>query len=50
MLTERELTYRKKTAEGEMVPFTNYGIAMAHMNGILARSVAMFPEVAELLM
>lgn len=49
MLTERELQYRKKTAEGERIPFTNYGIAMAYMNGILARSVAMFPEVAELL-
>jgi len=49
MLTERELSYRKKTAEGEAVPFTNYGIAMAHMNGILERSVALFPEVAELL-
>ena len=49
MLTERELSYRKKTAEGEAVPFTNYGIAMAHMNGILKRSVALFPEVAELL-
>ncbi len=49
MLTERELSYRKKTAGAERVPFTNYGIAMAHMNGILARSVAMFPEVAELL-
>ncbi len=49
MLTERELTYRKKTAEGEGVPFTNYGIAMAFMNGILKRSVAMFPEIVELL-
>ena len=49
MLTERELSYRKKTAEGERVPFTNYGIAMAFMNGILERSVALFPEVAELL-
>ena len=49
MLTERELSYRKNTAEGERIPFTNYGIAMAHMNGILARSVALFPEVAELL-
>jgi len=49
MLTERELSYRKKTAEDERVPFTNYGIAMAHMNGILERSVALFPEVAELL-
>lgn len=49
MLTERELSYRKKTAEGEGVPFTNYGIAMAFMNGILKRSVDLFPEVAELL-
>lgn len=49
MLTERELSYRKKTAEDEGVPFTNYGIAMAFMNGILARSVAIFPEVANLL-
>lgn len=49
MLTERDLSYRKKTAEDERVPFTNYGIALAHMNGILERSVAMFPEVAELL-
>ncbi|MBQ3028992.1 MAG: [Lachnospiraceae bacterium] len=49
MLTERELSYRKKTAEGETVPFTNYGIAMAFMNGILKRSVALFPEVAKLL-
>lgn len=49
MLTERELSYRKKTAEDERVSFTNYGIAMAFMNGILARSVAIFPEVADLL-
>lgn len=49
MLTERELQYRKKTAEGEAVPFTNYGIAMAFMNGILARSVALFPEITKLL-
>lgn len=49
MLTERDLSYRKKTAEDEGVPFTNYGIVLAHMNGILERSVAMFPEVAELL-
>lgn len=49
MLTERELSYRKKSAEDEGVSFTNYGIALAHMNGILERSVAMFPEVAELL-
>jgi len=50
MLTERELSCRKKTAEEDRVPFTNYGIAMAHMNGILKRSVVMFPEVARLLL
>ena len=49
MLTERELQYRKHTAEGEAVPFTNYGIAIAFMNGILKRSVALFPDVAKLL-
>ena len=42
MLTERELQYRKKSAKEQGVPFTNYGIALASMNGILERSVAMF--------
>lgn len=49
MLTERELHYRKNTAEGERIPFTNYGIAMAFMNGILKRSVTLFPDVVKLL-
>lgn len=49
MLTERELQYRKKCALDQGVPFTNYGIAIACMTGILGRSVALFPEVAELL-
>ena len=42
MLTERELQYRKKSAKEQGVPFTNYGIALASMNGILERSVALF--------
>lgn len=49
MLTERELGSRKKVAEGEGIPFTNYGTAIAYMNGILKRSIALFPEVARLL-
>ncbi len=49
MLTERELSYRKKTAESEGVPFTNYGTALAALNGILERSIRLFPDVAELL-
>jgi [FeFe] hydrogenase H-cluster maturation GTPase HydF len=39
MLGERELTFRRKSAEDQGVPFTNYGIAIAMMNGILERSI-----------
>lgn len=41
MLNEREIAHRRKLAKSEGVPFTNYGIAIAHMNGILRRSTAM---------
>ena len=41
MLNEREVQYRRKQAEEQNVPFTNYGITIAHIQGILARSVAM---------
>lgn len=41
MLPEREMLYRQKTAEDFGVPFTNYGILIAYMNGILKRSTAM---------
>lgn len=50
MLTERELQYRKKCAIEQEVPFTNYGISIAYMTGILSRSVALFPELAGLLL
>ena len=39
MLNEREMLYRMKCAEDQNVPFTNYGTAIAHMNGILKRSL-----------
>ena len=39
MLNEREMKYRLKCAEDEGVPITNYGTAIAHMNGILDRSL-----------
>lgn len=42
-LNEREMKYRLKCAEGAGVPITNYGIALAHINGILERSIEMFP-------
>ncbi|NLT10431.1 MAG: [FeFe] hydrogenase H-cluster maturation GTPase HydF [Ruminococcus sp.] len=47
MLNEREMTYRRKSAEDQNVPFTNYGIALAMMNGILKRSLGIFPDLAE---
>lgn len=49
MLNEREITYRMKSALDQNVPFTNYGIAIALMNGILKRSIEIFPELVKLL-
>ncbi len=48
MLNEREMVYRRKNAEDQGVPFTNYGIALAMMNGILKRSLGVFPDLAEM--
>lgn len=45
MLNEREMKYRQKCAGDQQVPFTNYGILIAYMQGILKRSVAMFPNI-----
>lgn len=42
MLNEREMKYRLKCAEDQQVPMTNYGTAIAHMKGILQRSIAPF--------
>ena len=47
MLNEREMVYRRKNAEDQGIPFTNYGIALAMMNGILKRSLGVFPDLAE---
>lgn len=44
MLNEREMKYRLKCAEDADVPMTNYGTAIAHMKGILKRSIAPFAE------
>lgn len=45
MLNEREMKYRQKCAGDQQVPITNYGILIAYMQGILKRSVAMFPHI-----
>ena len=49
MLNEREIRYRMKCAKDQGVPMTNYGIAIAHLHGILKRSVQVFPQLYRLL-
>ena len=49
MLNEKEMKSRIGRAAEAGVPIVNYGIAIAHMNGILKRSIAMFPYVLEIL-
>lgn len=45
MLNEREMKYRLKCAEDAKVPMTNYGTAIAHMRGILIRSIGIFENI-----
>lgn len=47
MLSEREIQYRMNCALDQQVPFTNYGLTIAHMQGILARSLRLFPGLEE---
>ena len=44
MLNEKEMRWRMHTAVDAGVPFTNYGTAIAYMQGILPRATAMLPE------
>lgn len=48
MLNEKEVNYRMQQAVEQGVPFTNYGIAIAYMKGILRRSIELFPELVKL--
>lgn len=43
MTPDREMLYRMKCAVDAGVPFTNYGIFIAYVNGILARSIEKVP-------
>ncbi len=47
MLNTRELVYRTKCAFDQNVPMTNYGLAIAYMNGILERGVKVLPDLYE---
>ena len=45
MLNEREMKYRMKCTEDASIPMTNYGTAIAHMHGILERSLEIFSDL-----
>ena len=49
MLNEREMKYRQAWAKDQKTAMTNYGILIAHVHGILKRSVEPFPAIAALL-
>ncbi|MCI5827068.1 MAG: [FeFe] hydrogenase H-cluster maturation GTPase HydF [Lachnospiraceae bacterium] len=46
MLTEREVLAHMEQAAAQGTPVTNYGTAIAQMNGILKRSLSIFPDLA----
>lgn len=45
MLTEKEVKFRQSCAIDQHVPITNYGIIIAYMQGILKRSLRVFPHI-----
>ena len=49
MLNEREMQNRQHSAEEAGVPYTNYGIMIAYINGILKRSLAPFEEYRDMI-
>lgn len=48
-LNKKEMDYRIKNSKKQNTPIVNYGILIAHMKGILKRSVEPFPFVSKLL-
>ena len=49
MLNEAAMRSRVARAVAAEVPMVNYGVAIAHMNGILKRSLQLFPEMQKIL-
>lgn len=47
MLNSKEMKYRQRSAVDSGVAITNYGTAIAHMNGILERSLEIFADRSE---
>ena len=49
MLNEAQMKSRIESARLANVPIVNYGVAIAHMNGILRRSLELFEDVYKLI-
>lgn len=49
MLNEKEMQSRINKANEAGIPMVNYGIAIAHMHGILKRSLEVFPDILSML-
>ena len=49
MLNEREMNYRRNHAKDNKIPITNYGTAIAYMNGILERTLEVFPDILSII-
>jgi len=49
MVSEAEVQARRKMAEAQGVPFTNYGLTIAQITGVLERSLRLFPDIHALL-
>lgn len=47
MINRREMLYRLAQAQANNVPVVNYGVAIAHLMGILPRALSPFPEIKE---
>ncbi|MDR2350822.1 MAG: [FeFe] hydrogenase H-cluster maturation GTPase HydF [Deltaproteobacteria bacterium] len=48
MLNDREVRHRLRSCREQGIPVTNFGLAIAHVQGILKRSVEVFPHLADL--
>ncbi|MDR1465553.1 MAG: [FeFe] hydrogenase H-cluster maturation GTPase HydF [Oscillospiraceae bacterium] len=46
MLNPRAMLARQRQAQAQGIPITNYGVLIAHLQGILSRCVTMFPELS----
>ena len=49
MLGEKEMKTRTERCISQNVPIVNYGVAIAHMDGILRRSLELFPDVLKII-